>query len=55
MIYNEVYTGRAGSVEELIALLGALPGHAFLETHALEHSADTEVWYDKGTNTVILK
>ena len=55
MVYNEAYTGRASSVEELIALLGALPGHAFLETHASEYSTNTEVWYDKDTNTVILK
>lgn len=55
MIYNETYIGRACSVEELIALLSGLPKLAFLETHAPEHSSDTEVWYDKDTNTVILK
>lgn len=55
MIYNETYIGRACRVEELIALLSGLPKLAFLETHAPEHSSDTEVWYDKDTNTVLLK
>ena len=55
MIYNEVYVGRACRVEELIALLNRLPKLALLETHAPEHSADCEVWYDNNTDTVILK
>lgn len=55
MIYNEEYVSRAYNVRELISILGTLNQEAFLEVHAPEHSADCEVWYDKDTNTVILK
>ncbi len=56
MIYNEEYVGTARNVIELIEILNTkLPKEGFLEVHAPEHSADCEVWYDKDTNTVILK
>lgn len=55
MIYNEEYISRAYNVRELISILGTLNPEASLEVHAPEHSADCEVWYDKNTNTVILK
>jgi hypothetical protein len=56
MIYNETYVGTARDVEDLIRLLkDEVPLFAFLEVSAPEHSANCEVWYDKDTNTVILK
>ena len=57
MIYNETYIGTARDVYDLIVLLTdeAIPKDAFLEVSAPEHSANCEVWYDAGTQTIILK
>ena len=56
MIYNEVYIGTAGTVDELITLLqNKIPWGATVDVDSIEHSADAEVWYDKDTNTVIIK
>ena len=56
MIYNEEHVATARNVIELIEILNTkLPKEGFLEVHAPAHSADCEVWYDKNTNTVILK
>lgn len=56
MIYNEEYVSRAYTVEQLIYILSTeLPGDADIETAVAEHSLSVEVWYDKDTNTVILK
>lgn len=56
MIYNEEHIATARNVIELIEILNTkLPKEGFLEVCAPEHSADVEVWYDKDTNTVILK
>jgi lysyl-tRNA synthetase class II len=56
MIYNEEHVATARNVIELIEILNTkLPKEGFLEVHAPEHSADCEVWYDKDTDTVILK
>ena len=57
MIYNETYIGTARDVYDLLGLLTdeAIPKYAFLEVSAPAHSANCEVWYDEGTQTVILK
>jgi hypothetical protein len=56
MIYNETYVGTARDVEELIILLkNEVPLFATVDVASYEHKADVEVWYDKDTNTVILK
>ena len=55
-VYNETYIGTACRVEELICLLSSkVPKLATVDIASLEHTADVEVWYDKDTNTVILK
>ena len=56
MIYNEKYVSRAYTVEQLIYILSTeVPKDAELEVSAGHRAPDVEVWYDKGTNTVILK
>ena len=56
MIYNETYIGLARDVEELIVLLRArVPMRATIEQDEGARSPGVEVWYDKDTNTVILK
>ena len=56
MIYNETYIGLARDVEELIVLLRArVPMSATIEQAEGTRSPDVEIWYDKDTNTVILK
>ena len=56
MIYNEDYVALATTVEQLIYILSTeVPKDATVDIASLEHSADVAVWYDKETNTVILK
>jgi hypothetical protein len=56
MIYNETYIGTARNVEDLVVLLrNEVPMSATVDVASYEHRADAEVWYDKDTNTVILK
>ena len=56
MIYNETYIGLARDVEELIVLLRArVPMRATIEHAGGARFPDVEIWYDKDTNTVILK
>lgn len=56
MIYNEEYITTACRVEELIAVLTTkVPPLATVDVAAYDHKADVEIWYDKDTNTVILK
>ena len=56
MIYNETYIGTARDADELIILLrDEVPLFATVDVASYEHKADVEVWYDKDTNTVILK
>ena len=56
MIYNEEYLNTATTVEELINILTyRVPDYATVDVASYEHKADVEVWYDKDTNTVILK
>jgi hypothetical protein len=56
MIYNETYVGTARDVEDLIVLLrNEVPMNATIEQAEGARSTDVEVWYDKDTNTVILK
>jgi hypothetical protein len=56
MIYNETYIGIATNVDELIVILRTkVPAFATIEQAVGDRSPDVEVWYDKGTNTVILK
>ena len=56
MIYNETYIGTALTIEDLIGILTfEVPSDATVDVYSEEHKADCEVWYDKDTNTVILK
>lgn len=56
LIYNEDYIALATTVEQLIYILSTeVPKDATVDIASLEHSADVAVWYDKETNTVILK
>jgi hypothetical protein len=56
VIYNEVHIGTARTVRELLALLSEkTPQDATVDVASFCHCADAEVWYDEGTNTVILK
>jgi hypothetical protein len=56
MIYNETYIGTARDVEDLVVLLrNEVPMNASLEVAFVYRSSNVEVWYDKDTNTVILK
>ena len=55
MIYNEEYITTACRVEELIAVLKKLPPLATVDVASGDYKADCEIWYDKDTNTVILK
>ena len=56
MIYNEDYIALATTVEQLIYILSTeVPKDATVDVASIEHSADVAVWYDKDTNTVILK
>ena len=62
MIYNEVYVGTAATADKLIDILLSIKTHvpsAFAAASIIqagsERSSDIEVWYDMGTNTVILK
>ena len=55
-VYEEKQIGTATTVNELIQLLsGLLPLGATVDVAASCHMSDAEVWYDEGTNTVILK
>ena len=57
MIYNETYRGTARDVYDLVVLLAdeEIPRDATIEMAGGIYSSDCEVWYDKDTNTVILK
>ena len=56
MIYNETYVALATTVDQLIYILSTeVPKDATVDAASYEHKADVEVWYDKDTNTVILK
>ena len=59
MIYNETYIGTARDVEDLIVLLkDEVPFTATLKLSTYYQTCGVsyvEVWYDKDTNTVILK
>lgn len=56
MVYNETYVARAVNVFELTEILKhAVPSDATIEVGIYEHDSAVEVWYDKDTNTVILK
>ena len=57
MIYNEEYIGIATTVSDLINILinTEIPNNAAIEVAGGERSPDVEVWYDRDTNTVILK
>ena len=57
MIYNEDYIALATTVDQLVDIIitHGIPGPATIEMAGGEHSSDCEVWYDKDTNTVILK
>lgn len=56
MIYNEEYIALATTVDQLIYILSTeVPKYATIDVAAYEHKADVEVWFDKDTDTVILK
>ena len=57
MIYNETYVATVNNVAALIDILTKdVPLFASIElAGSAEHSMSCEVWYDKDTNTVILK
>ena len=56
MTYNEEYVSRAFTVDQLIFILDRyVPKDADVEIAVGERHLDVEVWYDKDTNTVILK
>ena len=57
MIYNETYIGTARDVEDLVVLLkDNVRSSATIEIATnYSRKPDAEVWYDKDTNTVILK
>ena len=55
MVYEEKHIGTATTVNELIQLLSNQPLCATVDVAASCHMSDVEVWYDEGTNTVLLK
>ncbi len=56
MVYNEKHIGTATTVIELITILNTeTPHDATVDVASSCHMSDAEVWYDEGTNTVILK
>ena len=56
MIYMEDYVDIATTVDQLISILSTkVPRDAAIEQAEGYRSPDVEVWYDKDTNTVILK
>ncbi len=57
MIYEEKIIGTATTVNELLVILKdeRIPLGATVDVAASCHMSDAEVWYDEGTNTVILK
>ena len=55
MVYEAKHIGTAITVNELIKLLSKQPLGATVDVSTSCHMSDVEVWYDKGTNTVILK
>lgn len=55
MIYNEIHIGTATTVNELIKLLSEQPLGATVDVAASCYMSDVEVWYDEGTNTILLK
>ena len=56
MIYNETFIGVAPTVSSLIYTLSTYaPKDATIEMGGRDRQCNVEVWYDKDTNTVILK
>lgn len=56
-VYEEKFIGTATTVTELIQFLSdeRIPRSASVDVAASYHMTDAEVWYDEGTDTVILK
>ena len=56
MRYNEKYINTATSVKHLISILiENVPMDAYIEIDTNDNYSNAEVWYDEGTDTVILK
>lgn len=56
MVYEEIQVGTATKVIDLITILNTeVPHEATVDVATSCHMSDVEVWYDEGTNTVILK
>ena len=56
MIYNETFIGVAPTVSSLLYTLSTyVPNDAAIEMGSGDRQCNVEVWYDKDTNTVILK
>lgn len=55
MIYNEEYIGEARNIHDLVNILRKkVPANASIKLFGGLYTS-VEVWYDKDTNTVILK
>ena len=56
MTYNEKLIGTAWSVGELLTILSTVPNSSTtIELKYSGYTSGVEIWYDEGTNTVILK
>jgi hypothetical protein len=57
MRYNETYLGTARDAYDLVVLLTdeEVPRTASIEIDTEEAHSNCEVWYDKETNTIIIK
>lgn len=56
MVYEEKHIATATKAIDLITILNTeVPHEATVDVAASCHMSDAEVWYDEGTNTVILK
>jgi hypothetical protein len=56
VVYAEKHIATASTVQELISILSEqIPATASVEVACSYHCADAEVWYDEGTDTVIIK
>ena len=56
MIYNETFIGVATTADSLYYIITTyVPRDASIETASCGRQPAVEVWYDKDTNTVILK
>jgi hypothetical protein len=56
MSYGEQYISTAYTIKELVEILSNdVPEYADIEIASGERSTIVEVWYNEGTNTVVLR